>query len=81
MRHVDAYRRQSGIGRLSAIVAHTPLTRGCCEIFPADRKSVGGLTIVTRHELLERMPEESPSHRCRIRSDLRLGQCRAHMVV
>src|SRR5262249_54013563 len=30
---------------------------------------------------LERMPEESPSHRCRIRSDIRLGRCRAHMVV
>ena len=31
--------------------------------FPGDRKSAGGLTIVTRHELLERMLEEFPSRR------------------
>jgi hypothetical protein len=49
--------------------------------FPGDRKSAGELTIVTRHELRERIPEESPSRRCRIRSDMRSGRCRADRAV
>jgi len=60
--------------------APTYFLRACWEISRRSKER-RGLTIVTRLELLERMAEESPSHRCRIQSDLRLGRCRAQMVV
>ena len=53
------------------------LERTCCEI-SRKSKERRGITIVARDELLERIPKESPSRRCGIRSDLRLGQYRAH---
>jgi hypothetical protein len=67
---------RDGPQRVQFLIRIFLLTKGCCEIARRSKER-RGLTIVTRDELLERMPEESPFRSCRIRSDMTFGWCNA----